>query len=159
MGTESVPNIKLHAPHSSAHRPAAKGRAAISAAGVAPKARPVEKMTVAEYRSLTGKPLRHKYRAKPTVVDGIRFDSKREAVYFQELRLRERAGEIRDLQRQVPFRFSLEGGYVFTYLADFVFADDTGRHVVDLKGVDTPVSKLKRKLIAVLYRIRIEVVR
>jgi hypothetical protein len=42
----------------------------------------------------------NKYNAKRTTVDGITFDSKREAARWQELRLLERAGEIRDLKRQ-----------------------------------------------------------
>lgn len=45
----------------------------------------------------------HKYRAKPTVVDGIRFASMKEARRFQELKLLEKAGEIRDLKLQPSF--------------------------------------------------------
>jgi hypothetical protein len=43
-----------------------------------------------------------KYRAIPTTVDGIRFDSKREAARYGELKLLEKAGHIRGLTLQVP---------------------------------------------------------
>ena len=44
-----------------------------------------------------------KYKNVPTIVDGIRFDSKKEANRDAELRLLQRAGHITNLQRQVPF--------------------------------------------------------
>lgn len=43
----------------------------------------------------------NKFGAIPTIVDGIRFDSKREAARWSQLRLLEKAGEIRNLKRQV----------------------------------------------------------
>ena len=43
----------------------------------------------------------HKYRAKPTTVDGIKFPSKKEATRWQQLQFLEKAGEIRNLKRQV----------------------------------------------------------
>ncbi len=45
-----------------------------------------------------------KYRAQPTIVDGIRFHSKGEARRYQELRLLERAGEITNLELQPAAR-------------------------------------------------------
>ena len=44
-----------------------------------------------------------KYHAKKTTYQGQTFDSKKEATRYQELRLLQLAGEITDLQRQVPF--------------------------------------------------------
>lgn len=49
------------------------------------------------------KPKKSKYGAVKTEVDGIKFDSKREASRYQELRLLEQAGEITNLLLQVPF--------------------------------------------------------
>jgi len=46
---------------------------------------------------------RSKYNAKPMVVDGIRFDSTKEARRYSELRLLEKAGQIRDLETQPKF--------------------------------------------------------
>lgn len=48
---------------------------------------------------LTPKP--NKYKARKVVVDGITFDSAKEALRYAELQLLARAGEIRNLQRQV----------------------------------------------------------
>lgn len=70
-----------------------------------------------------------KYRAKKCQVDGIKFDSLKEARRYQELRLLERAGKIADLRLQVPF-FLIpaqrdENGNVVEravkYIADFVY--------------------------------------
>ncbi|MBS6476088.1 MAG: DUF1064 domain-containing protein, partial [Clostridiales bacterium] len=44
-----------------------------------------------------------KYRSKKTTVDGITFDSRREAARWQELKLLERAGSITELERQVSY--------------------------------------------------------
>ena len=44
-----------------------------------------------------------KYKADKVVVDGVKFDSKREARRYRELKLLEKAGEISDLQMQVKF--------------------------------------------------------
>ena len=46
---------------------------------------------------------RNKYGARKTVIDGITFDSKREAIRYQELKLLERAGEIKDLELQPKY--------------------------------------------------------
>ena len=47
--------------------------------------------------------MRNKYGNKKTVVDGITFDSRKEAKRYQELKLLEKAGEIKDLRRQVKY--------------------------------------------------------
>ena len=47
---------------------------------------------------------RHKYSARPTEVDGIRFDSKAEARRYTELRTLEKAGEISHLELQAALR-------------------------------------------------------
>ena len=44
-----------------------------------------------------------KYRNKKVEVDGILFDSKKEANRYMELKLLEKAGEITDLKRQVRY--------------------------------------------------------
>lgn len=45
---------------------------------------------------------RNKYGAKPETIDGHRFPSKKEANRYRELMLMQRAGEIRNLELQVP---------------------------------------------------------
>jgi hypothetical protein len=53
---------------------------------------------------------RSKHRAIPIVIDGLYFHSRKEANRYQELRYLERAGEISNLQRQVPFPFYVTSG-------------------------------------------------
>jgi hypothetical protein len=51
-------------------------------------------------------PIKSKYHAKPTAVDGVLFPSKKEAARWDQLQLLERAGEIRNLQRQVVIKLA-----------------------------------------------------
>lgn len=107
-----------------------------------------------------------KYKNLKTTVDGIVFDSKKEAARYQDLRLLERAGEIQDLRCQVPFELvpaqrDAKGKLVerpVKYLADFVYQDcATGERVVeDVKGYRTDVYKIKRRLMNHLYGIDIK---
>ena len=100
--------------------------------------------------------MRSKFNAKKTTVDGIVFDSKREAARYVELRDLERAGKIRDLKRQVRFElisaFECDGKHYrpTTYIADFTYTDcETGKGIVeDVKGVRTDVYRLKAKMFA-----------
>lgn len=103
-----------------------------------------------------------KYRNTPVVVDGLRFDSKREAAYYGELKMREKAGEVSGVELQVPFALKgPKGDLMTTYRADFVFYDNVqGRQrVIDVKGVETPAFRLKRKMMRALLNIDVEVIR
>lgn len=100
-----------------------------------------------------------KYHAKKTTVDGITFDSKREADRYLILKGMEEDGSIEDLRRQVRYElipaFDVDGVHyrpVF-YVADFVYIDkETGEEVVeDVKGMRTDVYRLKSKLFARRY--------
>jgi hypothetical protein len=108
----------------------------------------------------------HKYRAKPTVVDGIRFASMKEAGHYQGLKLREKAGEIWDLELQPRYPIEVRGVKVCTYVGDFRYRErgdlvskgDGQAHflvVDDVKGFKTPVYRLKKKLVEALYGIEI----
>jgi len=91
-------------------------------------------------------------------VDGRRFDSKREAARWQELKLLERAGEIKGLERQVEYELipKQPGERAVKYIADFRYIDHDGKTVVeDTKGVKTPVYILKRKLLLWVHGIRV----
>ena len=108
---------------------------------------------------LYGKP--RKYRNVPTVIDGHRFDSKREAARWSELNLLVRAGEITGLERQVRFPLTVNGVTVAHYVADYVYRDHQDRRVVeDVKSEITrkdPTYRLKAKLMAVLHQQIVEV--
>lgn len=99
----------------------------------------------------------NKYRNRKTVVDGICFDSKKEAQRYKILKALERAGEIRDLRLQVPFElqpaFTYQGKRVrsIRYIADFTYyaPGENGHRVFvveDTKGVRTKEYELKRKM-------------
>lgn len=92
---------------------------------------------------------RRKYGNVRTVVDGIAFDSKREARRWQELRLLEKAGEIGRLRRQVHFALTVRDQQIGRYIADFVFDEKNNglwREVVeDVKGVRTELYRWKAK--------------
>ena len=106
-----------------------------------------------------------KYRSKKTVVDGQVFDSKKEANRYKELRLLEKAGEIKDLRTQVKFKLipaqrDEATGKVIerecSYKADFVYYEEDGETVVeDVKGFRTKEYIIKRKLMLYQYGIRI----
>ena len=101
-----------------------------------------------------------KYYNKITVTgDGIRHDSQKEANRWEELKLLQRAGKIKNLQRQVKFELTpkLADFRASYYIADFVYEDlASGKTVVeDCKGMRTDVYKLKKKMLFWRYGIRI----
>ena len=101
---------------------------------------------------------RNKYGAVRPVVDGSTFASRREAARYSELKLLERAGEITSLTLQPKSPIVVNGGKVCTYIADFRYVDlGRGMTVVeDVKGMKTPVYKIKKKLTETLYPVIIE---
>lgn len=114
----------------------------------------------------------HKYGAKPTEVDGIRFASQKEARRYSELKLLEKAGEIHALAIQPAFPLVAPGkgnggpyerALVGHYKADFVYCEcrrgakcERTRVVVeDVKGFKTPLYKWKKKHVEAQYGITI----
>lgn len=119
----------------------------------------------------------NKYRNTKTIVDGIEFDSRKEAARYKELKLLETAGEISNLEMQVKFvliptqrepdfvgvRGGIKKGKVIekecSYLADFVYIRDGEVIVEDVKGYKNGsaynIFKIKRKLMLYLYGIKI----
>lgn len=96
------------------------------------------------------------------MLDGITFDSKREAAYYSELKIREKAGEVSGVVLQRPFPIIINGQSVGKFLSDFAFIDHTQEdrlRVVDVKGYDTPLSRFKRKCVEAFYQIKVEVVK
>lgn len=100
---------------------------------------------------------RSKYHAKKTTVDGVTFDSRREADRYLVLKSMEEDGTIENLRRQVRYElipaFDVNGRHyrpVF-YVADFTYVEDGKEVVEDVKGVVTDVYRLKSKLFARRY--------
>ena len=92
-----------------------------------------------------------KYRAIPVEIDGIRFASQAEGRRYAQLKLLERAGEISRLELQPAFRCEINSKLVCTYRADFSYFTKSSRTVEDVKGMKTPVYRLKKKLVEALY--------
>ncbi len=115
----------------------------------------------------------NKYKAKKIVVNGIEFDSKKEARRFAVLQALEQAGEIKGLRRQVEFelipayyepdtvgkRGGIKKGKIIErkciYIADFVYVEDGKVVVEDTKGMRTKDYVIKRKLMLHVHGIRI----
>lgn len=115
-----------------------------------------------------------KYKARKTEVNGVVFDSKKEADRFIELSLLQRAGAITGLKTQVKFEL-IPAQYEWTinpktgatkkgkvieravnYIADFVYTENGKIVVEDTKGVKTKDYIIKRKLMLHKHRIRIK---
>lgn len=108
-------------------------------------------------------PSRSKYGSKKVTVNGITYDSKKEAQRHQELLLLQRAGKITDLETQVKFELlpsqRIDGKVVersVGYVADFVYKQDGKTIVEDTKGFRTREYILKRKMMLFFLGIRIK---
>jgi len=119
-----------------------------------------------------------KYRNEPMMVDGIKFDSKKEARRYQELLMQIKAGLIFDLKVKPKFKIMVLGQSLCNYTADFSYEEtifpatglvdgsfvETKILVVeDTKGKDpktgwdtrTPVYNLKKRLMRIVFGIEV----
>lgn len=103
-----------------------------------------------------------------TSSEGVVFDSKAELARWEELKILQRAGEISGLVRQQEFPLAFNGravlmrsgrypnGRVCTYTVDFSYTTAEGVAVYEeVKGFDTPESRLRRAVVEALYGIEI----
>ena len=111
-----------------------------------------------------------KYHNKKVTIDGITFDSVKEANRYRELKVLERIGEITGLELQVKFvlipsiyetyeRYGKNGKKLIekecAYIADFVYFRNGVKVVEDAKGVRTKDYIIKRKLMLFMHGIRV----
>ena len=118
---------------------------------------------------------RSKYKAVKTTIDGITFDSKKEAKRYTELKLLEKTGMISHLELQPEYKIIINGVKVCTYRGDFQYftvrredekpyrnskgelvvqtmtGDPEGHILEDVKGFKTPIYRLKKKLVEACY--------
>jgi len=118
---------------------------------------------------------RSKYKAVKTTIDGITFDSKREAKRYSELKVLEKAGHITHLELQPEYQITINGAKICKYKADFRYftvraesnersynskgewqtptmtGDKEGMVLEDVKGFKTPIYRLKKKLVEASY--------
>ena len=104
-----------------------------------------------ENEKLIDKKKKSKYKANRVEIDGVKFDSQKEADYYCELKLRLQAGEINGFCRQAEF--ILDGG--IRYIADFIVFYKDHTEVIDVKGFKTDVYKLKKKLFESRFNLKI----
>lgn len=115
-----------------------------------------ERMTAAEYKATAKPEKRRKYGNKPVVVDGIKFDSQREARRWGELRALVSTGDVVLLVRQpvyvlapsVKIAGEARKRPAIRYSADFAYSDGTtGERIVeDVKSTPTAKSKEFRRI-------------
>lgn len=103
-----------------------------------------------------------KYHNTKITVDGMKFDSKKEYKRYCELKLLEKAGIIKGLERQVKYilidKFKTVDGTQreTSYVADFIYTENGRLVVEDVKGFKTDVYKLKKKMMYDKYGIWIK---
>ena len=125
-------------------------------------------------------PKPNKYRNQKVTIDGHTFDSKKEGEVYVQLCALEKAGAIRGLELQPKFEFPLRGkplrhlphrartskrlvqGRPVSYRADFSYEEQDGnawkKVVLDVKGFDTQISRLKRAMVAAFHGVVVEIV-
>ena len=105
----------------------------------------------------------NKYNAIRTEIDGLKFDSKKEAERYQELKLMQMGGLIRNLRHHHIFTIELKNQEdkweeLCTYKSDFDYHDNEKKKYVveDVKSPPTrklPIYRLKKKLMQMVLGI------
>jgi len=96
--------------------------------------------------------LKHKFKAKATETDGIKFASQKEAKRYSSLKMLQKIGDVLFFLRQVPFH--LPGGV--KYVCDFLIFWANGTVTIeDVKGFKTEIYKAKKKMVEDIYPITI----
>lgn len=123
-------------------------------------------MTAAEFRAQVSKPKRSKFNNTKVVIDGITFDSKKEARRYQLLKARQVAGEISHLELQPKFKLAIgdkpvlirSNGYPNGRQAsvkfDFAYFDGEHRIIEDVKGgkaTRTEAYALRKAVVEAMY--------
>lgn len=110
-----------------------------------------------------------KYSNQRVEIDGIKFDSLKEASHYRELKFKEKAGLIKELQHHRIFKLVVNGVHICSYEADFVYKERDAyskwRRVVadvktawflkDTKSASFKLYNQKKKLMFALYGIKI----
>ncbi len=106
-----------------------------------------------------------KYRNEVVSHEDGKFDSKKELQRWIDLKLLERAGEIKNLERQVKISIDVNGHHICNYFADFQYhekiAGRVGKWRIVVEDCKSPATRklstyrLKKKLVAALFSIDI----
>jgi len=107
------------------------------------------------------KNLRHKFNAKSTMIDNIKFSSKKEAAHYQKLKQLEKEGKILFFLRQVPIQLCDNIKYILDFL---IFhapkdADSPGEvEFCEVKGYMTKDAKIKISMAEKILGVKINIV-
>lgn len=118
-----------------------------------------KRMTNAQVAPMIRRRTPSKYRNVKTVLDGITFDSKKEAARYAHLKLLEKSGVISGLELQPRYPITIGSQKVCTYVADFRYRKDGETIVEDVKSAHTakqPVYRLKKKLMLAVHGIEVQ---
>lgn len=111
---------------------------------------------VASRNARTGGNSFRKYGNIPTVVNGERFDSKKEAARFVELTLLQRAGAISDLKRGTRYEFYHNEVKIGSYKPDFIYTENGQQIIEDVKGgsaTKTQAYMMRKKMMKAFFGI------
>lgn len=100
-----------------------------------------------------------KYRNKKTTINGIQYDSKKEAARHAELLLLERGGVISNIELQPVYRIEINGMLVCKYIGDFRYVENGQTVVEDVKSPETRKNRayrIKFKLMQAVHGITIK---
>jgi hypothetical protein len=128
-----------------------------------------ETITAAEYRKIHAKTEKHKAQAtrvkfgnEKCKIDGITFDSKKEAKYYGLYKLLVATRELKKFDVHVRYPLEVNGVLVCVYVADFVLHYPNGKiTVVDIKGdatVGLSVFRIKKQLMKACHGLNIHVI-
>ena len=127
-----------------------------------------------------GRQRKHKFNAKAKVSSGVRHDSTAEAKRWEELQLAERAGEVKELERQIRVRLEHSEGQPYLIRSDGYPNGRRATHVIDfryrerdpstgawserltyedVKGFDTALGRLKRAIAERMIGTQIRLIR
>lgn len=98
-----------------------------------------------------------KYKAKRVQIDNCWFDSKKEGQRYSELKMQQNAKLISNLTLHPVFPIWFNMIRICDVELDFAYDKDGGKIYEDVKGHDTEMSRLKRKLVEAFYKIKVEI--
>lgn len=104
-------------------------------------------------------PKKSKYKNRKVIVDGIKFDSQKEAARYSTLKLLQEKGIISDLKLQVKFDLLPGVSKLFRkriYIADFTYMKNGEFVAEDVKGIKTDMYKIKKHLMFYIHKILIK---
>jgi hypothetical protein len=97
-------------------------------------------------------------------IDGQTFDSIKESEFYGSLKIKKKAGLIKDFKTQVKYEIVVNNVHIANYFLDFeVLNNDGSIEYIDIKGKDSKTNKfiktgvfaLKKRLVEAIYGIKI----